>query len=97
MEYVVWLYLGMPAPTDLKVTSDGGGFSGFGAYFQGQWFSGVWSRSKVQKSIVYKELFPVAEASIISGPLWFWRHTLFCSDNEANVHMCSSRICKVPG
>lgn len=91
-----WLYPGMSAATDLKVTSDAAGSIGFGAYFRGQWFYGPWAPSQAQHSIAYKELFPVVIAAHLWGPLWTKRHVLFRSDNEAVVAILTLRTSKVP-
>lgn len=50
----------MSAATDLEVTSDAAGAIGFGAYSQGQWFYGAWSKVQARQSIAYQELFPVS-------------------------------------
>lgn len=91
-----WLFPGMSASSDLEVTSDAAGALGYGAYFKREWFSGSWRPSQVQQSIAYKELFPIAVAAFVWGPQWFRRHILFRSDNEAVVHMLTSRTSKVP-
>ena len=42
------------------------GSLGFGAYFQGRWFAGIWDKSQVYQSIAYNELFPI----VIAPRLW---------------------------
>ena len=91
-----WLFPGMTATTNLKVTSDAAGSIGFGAYFYGQWFYGPYAPSQAQQSIAYKELFPVVIAAHLWGHLWTKRHVLFRSDNEAVVAILTSRTSKVP-
>lgn len=42
-------------------------------------------------SIAYKELFPIVIAAFIWGPQWSRQHILFRSDNEAVVHILTTR------
>ena len=91
-----WLYPGMSAASDLEVTSDAAGSLGFGAFFREEWFSGAWAPCQSGQSIAYKELFPIIIASHIWGRQWFRQHILFRSDNEAVVHILSSRTSKTP-
>ena len=85
------LFPRMSASTDLEVTSDVAGSLGFGAYFKNEWFSGEWGLSQSDQSIAYKELFPVVVASHVWGPRWHRCHVLFRSDNEAVVHILTSK------
>ena len=87
---------GLSAAPDLEVISDAAGSLGFGAYFKGEWFSGAWAPCQSKQSIAYKELFPVIIASHVWGPQWFRQHILFRFDNEAVVHILSSRTSKIP-
>ena len=91
-----WLLPGLSPTTDLEVPSDAAGLLGFGAFFQGQWFYGSWAFPQQSQSIACKKLFPVAIAAFVWGPQWCKRYVLFCSDNEAVVHMLSSRTSKIP-
>ena len=54
----------------------------------------------LHQSIAYKELFPVVVASHLWGQQWCRQHVLFCSDNEAVVHILISRTlhcrCSLP-
>ena len=86
----------MSAASDLEVTSDAASSLGFGAFFRGEWFSGAWAPYQSGQSIAYKELFPIIIASHIWGCQWFRQHILFRSDNEAVVHILSSRTSKTP-
>lgn len=86
----------MSASSDVVVTSDAAGSLGFGAYFKNEWFSGAWGPSHSDQSIAYKELFRVVVASHIWGPQWHQCHILFRSDNEAVVHILTSRMSKIP-
>ena len=85
-----WLFPGMSATPDLEVTLDASGSLGFGAYFQGLWFSGSWVASQATQSIAYKELFPVVLAACIWGSQWWRRHVLFLCNKKAVVHILNS-------
>jgi len=43
----------------------------------------------------YKELFPIVIATHIWGHQWFWRNILFRSDNQAVVHILTTKTSKV--
>ena len=91
-----WLYPGLSATPTLEVTSDAAGALGYGAYFETEWFNGVWLAGQKPLSIAYKELFPVAIAAHVWGTHWFRQHILFRSDNEAVVAILNSRTSKNP-
>ena len=50
---------------DFEVSSDASGALGYGAVFQGHWFSGAWRPTQVSQSIEYKELFPIVMAAYL--------------------------------
>ena len=87
-----WLFPGLSPATDLEVSSDAAGSLGFGAFFKGQWFYGLWALPQQSQSIAYKELFPVAIAAFVWGPQWCKRHVLFHPDNDAVVYMLISAL-----
>ena len=86
----------MSATPDLEVTSDTSSSLGFGAYFQGLWFSGSWVASQATQSIPYKELFPVVLAARICGLQWSRHHVLFWCNNKVVVHILNSQTSPVP-
>lgn len=86
-----WLFPGMAVSSDVEVTSDATGSLRFGAYFRIGWFSGAWAPCQAGCSIAYKELFPILIAAFIWGPQWSCQHILFRSDNEAVVHILTTR------
>ena len=63
---------------------------------EGFWFARSWAPSQQQKSIAYKELFPVVIAAHVWGHWWCRKHVLFHSDNDAVVHIVNSMTSKVP-
>ena len=90
------LFPGLSPETNLEVTSDAAGSAGYGAYFQLEWFNGLWFPHQQHESIAYKELFPVVIAAHLWGPQWSKKHILFRSDNEAVVFILTSRSSKTP-
>ena len=73
-----------PAP-DLTLYTDSSGTTGFGAYFQGNWFQGRWGKEDLPKSIQFKELYPIILAAHTWGNHWQCKKVLFLCDNEAVV------------
>ncbi|CAH3014209.1 unnamed protein product [Porites evermanni] len=71
-----------PLP-DFEVSSDASGVLGYGAVFQGHWFSG-------SQSIDYKEIFPIVLAAYLWGPLWASKRVNFLSDNHSVVEILRS-------
>ena len=90
------LFPTMSASPGLKVTSDASGSLGFGAYFNGEWFSGSWVSCQTSHSIAYKELFPVVIAAHVWGPHFARHHVLFRTNNEAVVYILNSRTSRIP-
>jgi len=72
-----WLYPGMTAAASMEVTSDAAGALSYGAFFNHEWFNGLWFKGQIQLSIAYKELFPVVVAmcGVIIG-----LNSMSCSD-----------------
>ena len=85
-----WLFPCLSLALDTEVASYAAPSFGVGAYFQGFWFTGRWVASLLSQSIAYQELFPVVDTQ------WSRKHVLFCSDNEAMVHMLNSRTSRTP-
>lgn len=77
-------------------TSDAAGSISCGTYFEREWFNGTWDSSQMNETIFYKDIFPNAIAAHILGYKWSRKHVVFCSDNEAVVHILNSRISKIP-
>ena len=68
----------------------------FKAFFKGQWLYGSWAIPRQSQSIAYEELFLMAIATFVWGPQECKWHVLFCSDNDAVIHMLNSRTSKIP-
>ena len=61
----------------LQLYIDSAGSVGYGAYFQGHWFNGMWCAGDMSKSIQWKELYPMVLAATTWGQLWTRRRILF--------------------
>ena len=84
-----------PLP-DFEVSSDASGALGYGAVFQGHWFSGAWLPTQVSQSIEYKELFPIVVAAYLWGPQWTSQRVNFLSDNRSVVDILRSGTSRAP-
>ena len=84
-----------PLP-NFEVSSDASGALGYGAVFQGHWFSGAWLPTQVSQSIQYKELFPIVVAAYHWGPQWASKWVNFLSDNRSVVDILWSGTSRAP-
>ena len=80
--------LRVPLP-DFEVSSDASGVLGYGAVFQGLWFSG-------SQSIDCEEIFPIVVAAYLWGPPWASERVNFLSDNHSVVEILRSGISRAP-
>ena len=69
--------------SDLQLYTDASGTLGFGAYFDGAWFSGPWSDQQLPKSIQWKEMFAIVAAVATWGSKWQRKRILIHCDNQA--------------
>lgn len=65
-----WLFPRLSPPLDLEIMSDFSGVIGFGAIWGSEWFDGLWLHQQVDKSIAYKELYPIVIAPAVWGDRW---------------------------
>ena len=91
LQYPQWA----PLP-DFEVSSDASGALGYGAVFQGHWFSGAWLPTQVSQSIEYKELFPIVVAAYLWGPRWASKRVNFLLDNHSVVEILRSGTSRAP-
>ncbi len=75
---------------ELQLYTDAAGNLGYGAYWNGQWFSQPWPAHLSSKSIEWKELYAIVIACEAWGSHWSGRRLLFHCDNEAVVHIWKS-------
>ena len=83
---------------DLQLFTDASSTIGFGGYFQGQWFNGVWPlQTKVSTpSIAWLEFFPVVVALTLWGQQLKGKRILIRSDNAAVVSIVNTQSSKCP-
>ena len=60
---------------DFKIYTDATGSLGYGGYFQGHWFNGVWTKEqqldlKRGISIAYQKLYPIVLSALLWGGQW---------------------------
>ena len=77
-------------PPDFQLSSDASGCLGYGVFFNGHWFNGLWSPVQVSRHITHNELYPILLASLVWGHLWSSCRVLFLCDNEAVVAVINS-------
>ena len=53
-----WLFPGLSPTVDLEVTSNAEGAGGYGAYYQTQWFNGLWPANKSPSQSHTRSCFP---------------------------------------
>ena len=66
---------------DLELFIDASGGLGFGIYFQGHWLNGSWLSYLSDRSIQWRELYPIALSCLLWGPLWRGKKLPFHCDN----------------
>ena len=74
----------------LQLSTDSSGSIGYGAYFQSSWFQGRWNADQQDKSIQWKELYPIVIAAATWGNHWSTKRVLFLCDNQAVVSILQS-------
>ena len=82
--------------TTLNLFTDSSGAIGYGAYFDKKWFQGHWSADQINRSIQWKELFPIVLAAATWGHLWTKMCITFMCDNEAVATMIRTGTSKCP-
>lgn len=85
----------VPAP-DLHLFTDSSGTIGFGAYCQGEWFNGRWTQAQLQRSIQWKELYPIVLSAAVWGHRWSTLRIRLLCDNQAVAHCLVSGTSHCP-
>ena len=79
-----------------QLFTDAAGNLGYGAYWNGWWFSQPWPAHLSSRSIEWKELYAVVMACETWGEQWSGKRLLFHCDNEAVVHVWKSGRSRCP-
>lgn len=77
---------------NLQIYTDASSTLGYGAYWNGAWFSTPWPSHLAHHSIEWKELYAVVMACEVWGTHWSCRRMLFHCDNQAIVHIWESGL-----
>lgn len=72
--------------------TDASSTRGFGAYWNGAWFSHPWPHSLADCSIEWKELYAIVMACEVWGKQWSGKRLLFHCDNRAVVDVWESGL-----
>ena len=76
----------------LQLFTDAAGTLGYGAYWNGAWFSKAWPPHLLQKPIEWKELYAIVMAAETWGSQWSGKRLLFHCDNQAIVEIWQSGL-----
>ena len=76
----------------LQLYTDASSTIGFGAYWNGAWFSQPWPQSLMSNPIEWKELYAIVMACEVWGKRWSGKRLLFHCDNQAIVHVWESGL-----
>ena len=72
---------------EFQLFTDAAGSLGYGAFWNGHWFSKPWPANLLNKSIEWKELYAIVAACKTWGKHWSGKRLLFHCDNNAVVHI----------
>ncbi len=81
---------------EFNLFTDAAGHLGYGAYWNGHWFSKTWSSNLLDMSIEWKELYAIVMACETWGKHWSGKRLLFHCDNEAVVHVWQAGRSRCP-
>ena len=76
----------------LELYTDASSTVGFGAYWDGAWFSQPWPSLLMSKPIDWKELYAIIMACEVWGKHWRGKRLLFHCDNQAIVQVWQSGL-----
>ena len=81
---------------DHNIFTDASGKIGFGIFNNGSWVAERWPNHLINRSIQWKELFPIYVCCSIWAPKFQGKRLLFHCDNAAVVNIWSSNSSKCP-
>lgn len=81
---------------DHNIFTDASGEIGFGIFNNGSWVAERWPNNLLNRSIQWKELFPIYICCSIWAPKFQGKRLLFHCDNNAVVNIWSSNSSKCP-
>lgn len=85
---------------DIELYTDSASNYGYGAYYQGKWFSGSWPQElsavlDSNMSMAFRELYPIVVATVLWGEMWSQKRIVFYCDNSATVDIINKGRSKV--
>ena len=78
--------------SDLQVSTDAAGATGFGAYLDSLWFASCWLPEQLSASIAFKELYPIVVAAHVWGHQLQGLRVQFLCDNRSVTDAISKRL-----
>ena len=81
---------------DLELFTDASESLGYGIFYMGHWISEPWPPQLQDRSIQWKELYPIAIACLLWGQQWSGKKLLFHCDNQAVVDIWASGSSRDP-
>lgn len=75
----------------IQLYTDSSALTGYGAYFAGNWFNGVWSEDVSELSMAVLELFPIALALATWADFLRNKKLVIFSDNQAVTEVINSQ------
>ena len=81
---------------DLELFTDASGALGYGIYYMGHWIANSWPPILQDRSIQWKELYPIAVACLLWGHQWSGKKLLFHCDNQSVVDIWASGTSRDP-
>ena len=81
---------------DLELFTDASGALGYGIYFMGHWIPNPWPPVLQDRSIQWKEIYPIALACLLWDHHWSGKKLLFHCDNQSVVDIWASGTSRDP-
>ena len=77
----------------IEFFTDAASTKGYGAYFQGRWFSAPWESHQLQYSMSAMELYPIVVSALVWGQMWERKRIVVHCDNEGTVGVINKGYC----
>ena len=81
---------------DMELFTDASGSLGYGIFYMGHWIANPWPPLLQNRSIQWKELYPIALACLLWGHQWTGKKLLFHCDNQVVVDIWASGSSRDP-
>ena len=81
---------------DMELFTDASGSLGYGIFNTGHWIANPWPPVLQNRSIQWKELYPIALVCLLWGHQWTGKKLLFHCDNQVVVDIWASGSSRDP-